>query len=185
MRMPTDVHTEGTGDRSRPAPATRRPRRRILVITRNEEVGNWFRFTLAGLRIGFPTTVTTDLMKGILALQRLRPRVVIFADDGASKVDDRLLLLRALLLIEEQSRQNTLALLYDLRDGRLTMYHNVHLSHVNREDVAQAAIQSISCPFFGAAGEPSPAFPKDCRFLPLMMKEAPLAVPAAGLSPMG
>ena len=124
-------------------------------------------------------------MKGILALERLRPRVVIFVDDGASKVDDRLMLLRALLLIEEQSRQNTLALLYDLRDGRLTMYHNVHLSSVNRDDVAQAAIQTVSCPFFGAAEEPAPAFPKDCRFLPLMMKEAPFAVPAAGHSPMG
>lgn len=185
MGMPTDVHPEGTGDRSRPAPATRRLRRRILVITRNKEVGNWFRFKLAGLRIGFPTTVKTELMEGILAIQRLRPRVVIFADDGASKVDDRLLLLRALLLIEEQSRQNTLALLYDLRDGRLTMYHNIHLSRVSREDVAQAAIQTVSCPFFGAAGESSLAFPKDCQFLSLMMKEAPLAVPAAGLSPMG
>jgi hypothetical protein len=65
------------------------------------------------------------------------------------------------------------------------MYHNVHLSRVSREDVAQAAIQTVSCPFFGAAGESSPAFPKDCRFLPLLMQEAPLAVSAAGLSPMG
>ncbi len=185
MRVTADAHTEGTDDRSRAAPATRRPRRRILVITRNEEVGNWFRFKLAGLRTGFPTTVTTDLMKGILALERLRPRVVIFADDGASKVDDRLMLLRALLLIEEQSRQNTLALLYDLRDGRLTMYHNVHLSRVSCEDVAHAAIQTVSCPFFGAAGESSSAFPKDCRFLPLLLKETALAVPAAGRSSMG
>ncbi len=185
MSQITDSCAPRVESPSRAVPAVRRLRRRVLVITRNEEVGNWFRFTLAGLRTGFPTTVTTDLMKGILALERLRPRVVIFADDGACKVDDRLMLLRALLLIEEQSRQNTLALLYDLRDGRLTMYHNVHLSRASLEDVAQAAIQTVSCPFFGAAGETSPVFPKDCRFLSLMMKEAPLAGPAAGLSPMG
>ncbi len=151
-------------------------RRRILVITRNEQAGNWFRFMLAGLRTGFPTTVTTDLMEGIHALKRLRPQVVILVDDGACKADDRLMLLQALLLIEQQCRQNTLALLYDLRDGRLTMFHNVHLPHVNREDVAQVVIQTVSCPFFGAIEESSPAFPKDCRFLPLMVKEA---VPAA------
>ena len=185
MSQITDTRAPRVKSPLRAVPAARRLRRRILVITRNEEVGNWFRFTLAGLRTGFPTTVTTDLMKGILALERLRPRVVIFVDDGASKVDDRLMLLRALLLIEEQSRQNTLALLYDLHDGRLTMYHNVHLSHVNRDDVAQAAIQTISCPFFGAAEESAPAFPKDCRFLPLMLKEAALAVPAAGRLSMG
>lgn len=185
MRVTAGAHKEGGDDRSRPAPAARRPRRRILVITRNEQVGNWFRFTLAGLRTGFPTTVTTDLMEGIRALDRLRPRVVIFVDDGASKVDDRLMLLRTLLLIEEQSRQNTLALLYDLRDGRLTMYHNVHLSSVSREDVAQAAVQTVSCPFFGASEESLPSFPQGCRFLPLMMKEAASAVRAAGHSQMG
>lgn len=185
MRVTPDAHTEGTDDRSRPARATRRRRRRILVITRNEQVGNWFRFKLAGIRIGFPTTVTTDLMEGIRALERLRPRVVIYAGDGVCKADDRLMLLRTLLLIEEQSRQNTLALLYDLRDGRLTMFHNVHLSHVNREDVAQVAIETVSCPFFGASEESSPAFPKECRFLPLMMKEAMQAATSASLSPTG
>ena len=180
MRVTADAHTEGTDDRSRPAPATRRPRRRILVITRNEQVGNWFRFKLAGLRIGFPTTVTTDLMEGIRALERLRPRVVIFVDDGACKADDRLMLLRTLLLIEEQSRQNTLALLYDLHDGRLTMYHNVHFQRVSLEDVALAAAETSSCPLFGYTDE-AIGFPTDCRFLPLMIKGVEnVAVAATG-----
>ncbi|MBI4400520.1 MAG: hypothetical protein HY581_02670 [Nitrospirae bacterium] len=154
-------------------------RRPILVISRNERAGKWFRFMLGGRRTGLPTTVTTDLEEGIRALKRLHPRVVIFVDEGLGKTDDRLMLLEALLLIEKQSQQNTLALLYDLTDGRLTMYHNVHLPRVSPEDVAHAATETVSCPLFGYAEEAAPGFPKDCHFLPLMVRGAAHAAGAA------
>jgi hypothetical protein len=137
---------------------------------------------LGGRRTGMPTTIVTDLEKGIRALKRLRPRVVIFVEEGAEKIDDRLMLLRALLLVEEQGRQNTLALLYDLVEGRLTMYHNALLPRVSAEDVVQAAVETVACPLFGYADETAPGFPKDCRFLPLMMKGAAQAAGAAPAS---
>lgn len=144
-------------------------RQRILVISQNAQVGNWFRYRLSGRRIGVTTTVVADLESGIRALKRLQPRVVIFVDEGSQKVDERLMLLQALLLIEKQSRQNTLAILYDLASGRSTMYHNVHFPQVSLEDVALAAAETSSCPLFGYTDE-ALGFPKDCRFLPLMVK---------------
>jgi hypothetical protein len=134
---------------------------------------------LGGRRTGFPTTVVTTLDKGLQALRRLHPKVVLLADVGAHKVDDRLMLLRTLLLLEEKRSWNTLALLYDLTDGRLTLYHNVHLPRVSPEDVAQAVVETVACPLFGPADETR--FPQDCRFLPLMAKSVALA--AGGDSP--
>ena len=160
-------------------------RRRILVISRNERVGKWFRFALGGLRTGLPTTVATDLEAGIRALKRLQPRVVIFVEEGSGKADERLMLLQALLLIEKQSRQNTLALLYDLTDGRLTMYHNMHLHRASLEDVALAAAETVSCPLFGYVEEAAPGFPKDCRFIPLMRRGAAQAAGAVPSAPQG
>lgn len=147
-------------------------KRRILVISRNEAAGKWLRFALTGRRKGLPTTVITDLGEGIRALKRLQPRVVIFVEEGVGRADDRLMLLQALLLMEKQSQQNTLAILYDLADGRLTMYHNVHLPRLSLEDVAQAAAETRFCPLFGYAEQAMPGFPKDCGFLPLMVKGA-------------
>jgi hypothetical protein len=138
---------------------------------------------LGGRRTGLPTTVVADLDQGLRALKRLRPRVVIFVDGGASKVDDRLMLLQALLLIEKQSQQNTLALLYDLADGRLTMYHNIHFPRVSPDDVAQAAAETVSCPLFGYVEESASGFPKDCRFLPLMIRGAAQAAGTAPCAP--
>ena len=160
-------------------------RRRILVISRNERVGKWFRFALGGLRTGLPTTVATDLGEGIRALKRLHPRVVIFVDEGSGKVDDRLMLLQALLLVEKQSQQNTLALLYDLTDGRLTMYHNTHLHRASLEDVALVVAETTSCPLFGYEEEAVSRFPKDCDYLSLMAKGVARAAEASPVAPKG
>jgi hypothetical protein len=145
-------------------------RRRILVISRNESVGRRFRFLLGGLRVGLPTTVVTDLEEGLRLLRRWQPRVVIFADEGGDHVDDRLMLLRALLLIEQEGLRNTLAILYNLTDGRVTMYHSAHLQRVGLEDVARLAADTVTCPIFGCDEPSKPAFPQDCRFLPIMVK---------------
>lgn len=158
-----------------------RTRRRILVISPNEQVGNWFRFMLGGRRVALPTTVVSSLEEGLKALKRLRPMVVIFVEEGPAKVDHRLMLLQALLLLEKECGHNTLTLLYDLTDGRLTMYHNVHLPRVSPEDVARVTAETVSCPLFGYTENEAPGFPKDCRFLPLMAKgAAPAAGAAAG-----
>ena len=154
-------------------------RRPILVISRNKEVANWFRYMLAGRRTGLPTTLVATLEEGLRTLRISRPRVVIFVDDGAGKADGRLMLLQGLLLIEKQSQQNTLAILYDLAEGRLSMYHNAHCSRVSLEDVAQAAAETVSCPLFGYDEETAPGFPRDCRFNPLMLKAASQAARAA------
>lgn len=154
-------------------------RRRVLVISRNERIGRWFRFAIGGLRTGLPTTVVTDLDKGLLAMKRLLPRVVIFVEDGAERDDDRLMLLQALLLIEKQSHENTLALLYDLSTGQLTMYHNIHFASLSLEDVADAAAKSVACPLFGWDEEGARGFPENCRFRPLVRKGAAHAAGAA------
>lgn len=156
-------------------------KRKILVISRNEEVGKWFRLVLGDRKSGRTTTVVADLQQAIRALKRTRPHVVIFVEAGPEKVDDRLMLLRALLLIEEQCHQNTLAILYDLAEGRMTMYHNVHFPHVSQLDVAMAAREGASCPLFGDVDieEATSAFPKDCHFLPLMTKHPAVAARAA------
>ncbi len=150
-------------------------RRRILVISRDEQVGKGFRFLLGGLNRGLPTTVVSDLASAVRALKRLRPRVVILIEESPARTDDRLMLLRALLLIEKQSRENTLAILYSPTDGRLTMYHNVYHPRVNREDVARVVRDSLHCPLFGSVEEEVPGIPEDCRFLPLMRKGAAVA----------
>ena len=147
-------------------------RRHVLVISRNEQIGRWFRFAIGGLRTGLPTTVVTDLDKGLLAMKRLLPRVVILVEDGAERDDDRLMLLQALLLIEKQSHENTLALLYDLSTGQLTMYHNIHLASLSLEDVADAAAKTVACPLFGWDEEGARGFPENCRFRPVMRKGA-------------
>jgi hypothetical protein len=149
-------------------------RRRILVISRNEQIGRWFRFMLSGLHIGLPTTVVSDLEAGIRALTRLHPHVVIFVDEGNGTVDDKLMLLQALLLIKPPYGQNTLALLYDLRDGRFTMYHHASCGRTRLEDVARAAAETVNCPLFGYAQEEAERFPAHCRFRELMAKGAPL-----------
>lgn len=154
-------------------------RRHVLVISRNERIGRWFRFAISGLRTGLPTTVVTDLDKGLLAMKRLLPRVVIFVEDGAERDDDRLMLLQALLLIEKQSHENTLALLYDLSTGQLTMYHNIHFASLSLEDVADAAAKTVACPLFGWDEEGARGFPENCRFRPLVRKGAVHAAGAA------
>jgi hypothetical protein len=154
-------------------------RRHVLVISRNERIGRWFRFAIGGLRTGLPTTVVTDLEKGLLAMKRLLPRVVIFVEDGVERDDDRLLLLQALLLIEKQNRQNTLALLYDVASGGITMVHHAHLQQVRPEDVAAAAAETVHCPLFGWDEEGAQGFPENCRFRPLMRKGAAHAAGAA------
>ena len=145
-------------------------RRRILVITRNEQVGKWLRFSLAGLNTGLPTTVVSDLQAALPALTRLRPRVVIFVEEGPGKVDNRLMLLQALLLNERLSRQNTVAMVYSLGDSQLTMYHNIHIPRASLEDLVHAAREGRACPLFGYSDETAPCFPRDCGFLPLMVK---------------
>lgn len=154
-------------------------RRHVLVISRNERIGRWFRFAIGGLRTGLPTTVVTDLDKGLLAMKRLLPRVVIFVEDGAERDDDRLMLLQALLLIEKQSHENTLALLYDLSTGQLTMYHNIHFASLSLEDVADAASKTVACPLFGWDEEGARGFPENCRFRPVVRKGAAHAAGAA------
>ncbi len=144
-------------------------RRRVLVISRDERVGKWFRFVLGGLNRGLPTTVVSDLGSALRALKRLRPRVVILVEESPEKTDDRLMLLEALLLLEKQSRENTLAILYSPADGQLRVYHSVYRPSVNREDVAEVVLDSLRCPLFGCEEEEVPGFPKDCRFLPLLL----------------
>jgi hypothetical protein len=145
-------------------------RRHVLVIARNEQIGRWFRFAIGGLRTGLPTTVATDLEKGLLAMKRLLPRVVIFVEDGAERDDDRLMLLQALLLLKKQNRQNTVALLYDMASGGFTMVHHTHLQQVRPEDVAAAAAETVVCPLFGWDEEGDRGFPENCRFRSLMRK---------------
>lgn len=153
-------------------------RRRILVISRNERMGNWFRFMLAGLRTGMPTTVASDLGAGLRAMKRLRPKIVIFADEETGKDDDRLMLLQALLVLERQNAENTLALHYDLSEGRLTMYHNVRFPRVSPEEVVKVAVETASCPLFGCGQNQASEFPHDCRFFPLVAdKEGAVAGP--------
>lgn len=147
-------------------------RRHVLVISRNEQIGRWFRFAIGGLRTGLPTTVVTELDKGLLAMKRLLPRVVIFVEDGAERDDDRLMLLQALLLLKKQNRQNTVALLYDMASGEITMVHHAHLRQVRPEDVAEAAAETVACPLFGWDEEDARGFPDNCRFRSLMLKGA-------------
>jgi hypothetical protein len=156
-------------------------RRHILVISRDEQLGRWFRYMLAGRRTGLPTTVATDLETGLRALRRLRPRVVIFVSDHENP-DDELMLLRVLLLIQQRGDQNTLALLYDPQHDRLTMYHNVHLRGVRREDVATTAVDTVSCPLFGYQEETRSDYPKDCHYLPLLIRGAAVAARACGVA---
>jgi len=59
-------------------------RRHVLVISRNEQIGRWFRFAIGGLRTGLPTTVATDLDKGLLAMKRAGAWTI--AQDQASCV---------------------------------------------------------------------------------------------------
>jgi hypothetical protein len=160
-------------------------RRHVLVISRNERIGRWFRFAIGGLRTGLPTTVVTDLDKGLLAMKRLLPRVVIFVEDGTERDDDRLMLLQALLLIEKQNRQNTLALLYDVASGGITMVHHAHLQHVRPEDVAAVAAETVHCPLFGWDEEGARGFPENCRLRPLMRKGAAHAAGAVPSAPKG
>jgi hypothetical protein len=154
-------------------------KRKILVISANEPAGKWFRFALGGRKTGMSVTVVADLHEAIRALKRSKPNVVIFIEERPETTDDRLMLLRALLLIEKQSRQNTLAILYDLADGGMTMYHNIHFPQAGQEDVALAAREGVRCPLFGYLEEAAPVFPPDCGFLPLMAKSARLAAGAA------
>ncbi len=145
-------------------------KRRVLVISRNEEVGEWFRGVLGGRKSGQTVTVVGDLQPAIRMLKRTSPHVVIFVEEGPERDDDRLMLLRALLLIEEQCHRNTLAILYDLAENRMTMYHNVHFPQVNRLDVAMAAQEGARCPLFGDAEEAdvaAQAYPADCPYLPI------------------
>jgi hypothetical protein len=151
-------------------------RRHILVISPNEQLGRRFRYLLAGLRIGFPTTVVTDLAMALPVLKRLRPRVVIFVAENGGKADDQLMLLRTLLLLGEHGHDDALALLYDPGRDRLTMYHNIQLSGLRPEEVAQAVVKTVSCPLFGCEEERRADYPKDCRFLPLAVRNAALAV---------
>jgi hypothetical protein len=155
-------------------------KRRILVISRNEQMGNWFRFMLAGLRTGMPTTVTSDLREGLRAMKRLRPKIVLFVDEGKGmgKDDDRLMLLQAILLLERQNMQNSLALHYDLADGRLTMYHNVRFPRVTPEEVVKVAVETASCPLFGCGQKPASEFPQGCGFSPLVADKEAAAVVA-------
>lgn len=160
-------------------------KRKILVISRNEQLAKWFRYMLGGRRKWQMTQVVADLQHGIRTLKRSYPHVVIFVEEGPEKADDRLMLLRALLLIEEQSQQNTLAILYDRAASRMMMYHNVHVAGVNQWDVALAAQEVASCPLFGSFDAPGHGFPKDCHFLPLLsmgkaVAEEARAVPMAG-----
>lgn len=131
-------------------------------------MGEWFRYILGGRNSGLTTTVVADLQQAIRALKRTRPHVVLFVEEGAEKVDDRLLLLRALLLIEEQCHQNTLTILYNPAEDRMTMYHNVYFPRVKQLDVAMAVKEGANCPLFGDVEEETAGFPKDCCFLPLM-----------------
>jgi hypothetical protein len=145
-------------------------RRRILIISRNETAGRRLRSLLAGRYTGLPTTVVGDLTEGVHALKRLHPEVVIFVDEGASRADDRLMLLRTLLLLEERSQHNTLALVYDLVDGRLSLYHNVHFPSVEWKGLAELVADSRACPLFGYSDEFVKGFPSDCRFLGAMAR---------------
>jgi hypothetical protein len=142
-------------------------RRHVLVISRDEQIGRRFRYLLAGLRIGFPTTVVTDLTDALAALKRLHPRVVIFVAEDGGSADQQLLLLRSLLLLGEQRDGDTLALLYDPVHDRLAMYHHTHLSGVHSEDVARVAAETVSCPLFGCEEERLASYPQGCHFLPL------------------
>ncbi len=145
-------------------------RRRILVISPNAQVGNWLRFSLAGLHARLPTTVVSDLQSALRALPRLQPEVVIFVEPGPGKVDQRLMLLQALLITEKLSKKNTMALVYNLGDHQLTMYHNIHISDASLEDLVLAAKEGRECPLFGYSDETASCFPRDCGFLPLMVK---------------
>jgi hypothetical protein len=105
--------------------------------------------------------------------------VVIFVAENGGKADDQLMLLRTLLLLGEQGDEDALALLYDPGRDRLTIYHNSHLSGVRPEDVAQAVIETVSCPLFGCEEERLSCYPKDCRFLPLAVTNATVAAESA------
>ena len=153
-------------------------KRKILVITGNERMGKWFRDFFGGRKSGLTTTVVADLQEAIRALKRTRPHVVLFVEDGPEKVDDRLMLLRALLLIEEQCRQNTLTILYNPSEERMTMYHNVHFPRANQLDVAMAAKEGAHCPLFGDLEDmdaAESAYPADCPYLPVVTRGALLA----------
>jgi hypothetical protein len=128
------------------------------------------RSLLAGRHTGLPTTVVGDLSEGLRALTRLRPAVVIFVDDGASRADDRLMLLRALLLLEEQAQHNALVLVYDLGNGRLSLYHNVRIPRMEWEDLARVVVDSRACPLFGYSDDLAKSFPRNCRFLSTMAR---------------
>lgn len=157
-------------------------KRKILVISRNERVGEWFRDFLGGRNSGLTTTVVADLQEALRALKRTRPHVVLFVEEGPEKADDRLMLLRALLLIEEQCHQNTLTILYNPAENRMTMYHNVFFPHANQLDVAMAAKEGAHCPLFGDLEDvdaAESAFPVDCPYLPVMTRGAALAALAA------
>jgi len=125
---------------------------------------------LGGRCLGLPTTGVATLEEALRALKRLHPRVVIFVTDKSARVDDRLMLLRALLLLEENGCDNSLAILYDQAEGQCTLYHNTNLSGLSPEQVARAAAETVSCPLFGSADVAPDMFPKDCHYLPLAVK---------------
>lgn len=157
-------------------------KRRVLVISRNERVGEWFREILGGRRSGLTTTVVADLQEALRALKRTRPHVVLFVEEGPEKADDRLMLLRALLLIEEQCHQNTLTILYNPAEDRMTMYHNVYFPRATQLDVAMAAQEGARCPLFGDVNDVDAveqAYPADCPYVPVMTRGAALAALAA------
>ncbi len=176
----SDLRTQNSGLRT--VRRGRTLRRHILVISRDEQLGRRFRYLLAGLRIGFPTTVVADMAAALPVLKRLRPRVVIFVAENGGKADDQLMLLRTLLLLGEQGDDDVLALLYDPGRDRLTMYHNIQLSGLRPEDVAQAVVETVSCPLFGCEEERRAGYPKDCPFLPFAITNAALAVESLGKS---
>lgn len=147
-------------------------RRRILVITSEEGVGNWLRYALSGLHIRLRTKVVPDLSAALPALKRWRPEVVIFIEKGHGTADDRLMLLRTVLMDNQLSCRNMMAMVYSLSDQQLFIYHNIHVPKATLEDVALAAHKGRECPLFGCSPDMTSCFPKDCGFLPLFMEKS-------------
>ena len=152
----------------RPAPKTR-----VLVISEDESLGRWFRYAFAGRNSGVRTTVVPDLSAALKALRQLRPGVVIFVERGPTRSDERLRLLQAVLLLDQQRDGSTLAVLYSVADGRATLYHDLSLSqHIEPKDVAEVVRNSLCCPLFRGVGDARSAFPEDCHFMPVLLRGA-------------
>lgn len=164
--------TEATG--------TRLLERTVLIISRSERVGQWFKTLLAGGEPGESVTLVADLAKGLRELKRSRPAIVVFVAEGPKKGEDQLSLLQTVLLAGKRSRSNTLVILYDLADGEMTMYHRIPVAYASGRDVANAVRKAPQCPLFGYCEEAVPEFPQDCGLLPLMAKSAALAAKVAG-----